>query len=38
MTIPYEEQAVDGLERLGLKVALARLDQVAQQAAAEAWS
>jgi DNA replication protein DnaC len=38
MSLTYEERAVDGLERLGLKVALTRLDQTAQQAAAEGWS
>jgi len=38
MSTTYEEKACLGLERLGLKVALAQLDQASQRAAAEAWS
>lgn len=38
MSINYEAKALDGLEKLGLKVAMARLDQTAQQAAAQGWS
>jgi DNA replication protein DnaC len=38
MSIAYEAKAAAGLERLGLKVALGHLDQVAQQAAASQWS
>lgn len=38
MSIPYETQAVEGLERLGLATALACLDSAAQQAAAHNWS
>jgi DNA replication protein DnaC len=34
----YEEKAPYGLEQLGLSTALAHLDQVSQQAAAENWS
>lgn len=38
MSLAYEAQASAGLEQLGLTTALARLDQAAQQAAAEGWS
>jgi DNA replication protein DnaC len=38
MSVPYEAQASAGLEQLGLTTALAHLDQVSQQAAAEGWS
>ena len=38
MSVNYEDKARAGLERLGLKVALQHLDQVAQQAAADNWS
>jgi DNA replication protein DnaC len=38
MSVAYEAQAVAGLEQLGLLSALAHLDQVAQQAAADHWS
>jgi DNA replication protein DnaC len=34
----YEEKAACGLEELGLATAVAQLDQVSQQAAAENWS
>ena len=34
----YEETAVSGLDRLGLSVASAQLDQSCQRAAAEGWS
>ena len=38
MSIPYEEVAGQGLERLGLSVAHEHLDSAAQRAAAEGWS
>jgi DNA replication protein DnaC len=38
MSAAYEAKAVAGLEQLGLAVALAQLDPVCQQAAAEGWS
>jgi DNA replication protein DnaC len=38
MSIPYEEKATEALERLLMTTALAQLDTVAQQAAAEGWS
>jgi len=38
MSVPYEEKAKDGLERLGLTVAFEHLDTAAQRAAAENWS
>jgi DNA replication protein DnaC len=38
MSVPLESLAGDGLTRLGLTVAAARLDQAAQRAAAEGWS
>lgn len=38
MSVPYEAQAKDGLERLGLTQACQHLDGAAQQAAAEQWS
>lgn len=38
MSVPLESLASDGLTQLGLSVAAARLDQVAQRAAAEGWS
>jgi DNA replication protein DnaC len=38
MSASYEEKASRGLEQLGLKVALAQLDQVSQRAAADGWS
>jgi DNA replication protein DnaC len=38
MTIAYEQKAPAALDQLGLSVALAHLDQVCQQAAAETWS
>lgn len=38
MSVPYEEQAVVALEKLGLSTALAQLDQASQRAAAEQWS
>lgn len=38
MSLAYEEKAAAGLDSLGLPVALAQLDQTAQQAAAGQWS
>lgn len=38
MSIPYEAQARDGLDQLGLATAGAQLDSTAQRAAAEQWS
>src|SRR5919109_482053 len=38
MSAAYEAQASAALEELGLSAALAYLDQVSQQAAAEGWS
>ena len=38
MSVSYEQKATQGLEQLGLKVALAHLDQASQKAAAESWS
>jgi DNA replication protein DnaC len=38
MSVTYEAQARDGLERLGLTTAGAQLDGAAQRAAAEQWS
>jgi DNA replication protein DnaC len=38
MSVSYEERALSGLERLGLKVALEQLDSISQQAAAGNWS
>lgn len=38
MSLTYEEKATAGLQRLGLLVAEAQLDQIAQQAAAQGWS
>jgi len=38
MSAVLEQQALSGLERLGLTVAAGQLDQVAQQAAAQGWS
>jgi DNA replication protein DnaC len=38
MSTTYEEKASQGLGQLGLKVALAHLDQAGQRAAAEGWS
>lgn len=38
MSVPYEEKAIIGLEKLGLKVAAGQLDSAAQQAAAQDWS
>jgi DNA replication protein DnaC len=38
MSVAYEAKATAALERLGLTVALAHLDAVCQQAAAEGWS
>jgi DNA replication protein DnaC len=38
MSVAYEALAADGLTQLGLSVAAARLDSVAQRAAAEGWS
>ena len=38
MSVPYEEKASDALQQLGLEIAHAQLDQVAQQAAAKQWS
>lgn len=38
MSVPYEQRAVQGLEHLGLTVAHAHLDSVAQRAAAAGWS
>lgn len=38
MSVAYEEKANVGLVKLGLSVAHAQLDQVAQQAAASGWS
>lgn len=38
MSVPYEALAADALSSLGLGVAAARLDAVAQRAAAEGWS
>lgn len=37
-SITYEAKASTGLEQLGLHIAGAQLDQIAQQAAAETWS
>ena len=38
MSVPYEQMATDGLEKLGLSVACQQLDSTAQRAAAEDWS
>ena len=38
MSITYETKAGSGLDQLGLPIAAARLDQTAQQAAANQWS
>ena len=38
MGVSYEQKATQGLEQLGLMVALAHLDQASQKAAAESWS
>ena len=38
MSLAYEAKASGALEQLGLTTALAQLDQVSQQAAAESWS
>lgn len=38
MSLTYEKKATAGLQRLGLLVAEAHLDSVAQQAAAQGWS
>ena len=38
MSLPYEDLAQNGLERLGLLVAREHLDSAAQRAAAEGWS
>ncbi|GAC1670945.1 MAG: IS21-like element IS21 family helper ATPase IstB [Candidatus Acidiferrum sp.] len=38
MSLPCEQKAGEGLETLGLHVALGQLDQAAQQAAAAGWS
>jgi DNA replication protein DnaC len=38
MSVAYEAKASAGLEQLGLTTALAHLDPVSQQAAAEGWS
>lgn len=38
MSVPMEGRASEGLEALGLGVALAQLDTTAQRAAAEGWS
>lgn len=38
MSLVYEHKAQEGLEQLGLTIAAAQLDTVAQQAAAEQWS
>lgn len=38
MSLTLEEFALTGLERLGLTTATQRLDQIAQQAAAQQWS
>jgi DNA replication protein DnaC len=38
MSVTYEQKATEGLEALGLKVALCHLDQASQKAAAESWS
>lgn len=38
MSLPYEQIALHGLEKLGFLTALSQLDQVAQRAAAEGWS
>jgi hypothetical protein len=38
MSAAYEAKASAALEELGLGVALAHLDHVSQQAAAEGWS
>lgn len=38
MSQTYEHKATAALEQLGLSVALAQLDQAAQQAAAQSWS
>lgn len=38
MSVPFEARAAEGLEELGLTVARAHLDGVAQQAAAGGWS
>jgi DNA replication protein DnaC len=38
MSVPYECRAMEGLDVLGLTVARAHLDSVAQRAAAEGWT
>jgi DNA replication protein DnaC len=38
MSVPYEDKAATGLDRLGLTVARDQLDGTSQRAAAEAWS
>lgn len=38
MSVPYEERAASGLDRLGLSVAHGQLDATCQRAAAEQWS
>jgi len=38
MSVPYEAQANDGLQQLGLTTARQQLDGAAQRAAAEQWS
>jgi DNA replication protein DnaC len=38
MSVPLESRAAEGLQALGLDVALAQLDTTAQRAAAEGWS
>lgn len=38
MSVPYENKAREGLEQLGLTVAVEQLDSAAQRAAADDWS
>lgn len=38
MSVAYEQLALSALEQIGATTALAQLDQLAQRAAAEAWS
>lgn len=38
MSVPYENKAREGLEQLGLSVAVEQLDSTAQRAAADDWS
>jgi len=38
MSVPYEDKALQALDKLGLTVASERLDSIARKAAAERWS